>query len=88
MGDLGDARDSTSLGSDAAAGTERQLKEYNHEHFRPKHLWADLWRSLRGEGVQPGTEAPDFELESTDGKPIRLSSLRGRPVFLHFGSGT
>jgi hypothetical protein len=88
MGDLGDDRDSTSLGSGAAARSERQLKEYNYEHFRAKHLWADLWRSLRGEGVKPGSEAPDFELESTDGKPIRLSSLRGRPVFLHFGSGT
>jgi cytochrome oxidase Cu insertion factor (SCO1/SenC/PrrC family) len=88
MGDLGRDRDSTSMGSGVPVGSQRQLEEYNYEHFRPKHLWADLWRSVRGEGVRPGNQAPDFELESTDGKPIRLSSLRGRPVFLHFGSGT
>jgi hypothetical protein len=88
MGDLGRNRDSTSLGSGSDAQSERQLTEYNYEHFRPKHLLADVWRSMRGEGVQPGSAAPDFELETTDGKWIRLSSLRGRPVFLHFGSGT
>lgn len=88
MGDLGRERDSTSLGSESDVGTDQQLQEYNYEHFRPKHLLADLWRSARGEGLQPGETAPDFELESTDGERIRLSSLRGRPVFLHFGSGT
>ncbi len=88
MGDLGNDRDSSSVGSATGAGDDRQLQEYNYEHFRPKHLLADLWRSARGEGLQPGEAAPDFELESTDGKRIRLSSLRGRLVFLHFGSGT
>jgi cytochrome oxidase Cu insertion factor (SCO1/SenC/PrrC family) len=81
-------RDSTSVGAGSPAGTEAQLAEYNYEHFRPKHLLADVWRSAKGEGLQPGSEAPDFELESTDGDRVRLSSLRGRPVFLHFGSGT
>jgi hypothetical protein len=88
MGDLGRDRDSTSLGRGGVPGDQRQLQEYNYEHFRPKHLLADLWRSARGEGVQPGAVAPDFELESTDGQRVRLSTLRGRPVFLHFGSGT
>ncbi len=81
-------RDSTSLGAGSPAGSAAQLAEYNYEHFRPKHLLADVWRSVRGAGLQPGSEAPDFELESTDGDRVRLSSLRGRPVFLHFGSGT
>jgi hypothetical protein len=81
-------RDSTSVGAGSPAGSAAQLAEYNYEHFRPKHLLADIWRSMRGAGVQPGTQAPDFELESTDGDLVRLSSLRGRPVFLHFGSGT
>jgi peroxiredoxin len=31
-----------------------------------------------------GRPAPDFELESVDGKPLRLSSLRGRAVLLNF----
>ena len=81
-------RDSTSLGAGSLAGSAVQLAEYNYEHFRPKHLLADLWRSVKGEGLQPGSEAPDFELQSTDGDRVRLSSLRGRPVLLHFGSGT
>lgn len=66
----------------------RQLREYNYEHFWLKHLLADLWRTARGEGVQPGSEAPDFELETTGGERVRLSALRGRPVLLHFGSAT
>jgi thioredoxin-dependent peroxiredoxin len=34
--------------------------------------------------LNPGDEAPDFELENQDGEPLRLSSLRGRPVVLYF----
>lgn len=64
------------------------LDEYNYEHFRTKHFLADGRRTIRGEGVQPGEEAPDFELASTDGRRVRLSALRGRPVALHFGSIT
>ncbi len=80
--------DLTSLGSPSPLGSLQQLNEYNYEHFRPKHLLADLWKTLRGEGLQPGTEAPDFELESTEGDRVRLSEVRGRPVVLRFGSFT
>ena len=69
-------------------GTAEQLRHYNYGHFWLKHLVADLWRTARGEGVRPGSEAPDFELESTDGERVRLSALRGRPVLLHIGSAT
>jgi peroxiredoxin Q/BCP len=34
--------------------------------------------------VERRTEAPDFELTSDAGEPVRLSSLRGRPVVLYF----
>ena len=34
--------------------------------------------------VEVGQDAPDFELESDSGEPIRLSSLRGSPVVLYF----
>jgi hypothetical protein len=81
-------RDSTSVGATSPAGSEAQLAEYNYEHFRPKHLLADVWRSVRSDGLRPGSQAPDFELEATERELVRLSSLRGRPVFLHFGSGT
>ena len=34
--------------------------------------------------IEPGQEAPDFELPDQDGRPVRLSALRGRPVVLYF----
>jgi thioredoxin-dependent peroxiredoxin len=34
--------------------------------------------------LQEGQAAPEFELPSDDGAPVRLSSLRGRPVVLYF----
>lgn len=43
---------------------------------------------------QPGTRAPDFEIDVLDrarrrtGETVRLSSLHGRPVALAFGSYT
>jgi hypothetical protein len=78
----------TSLGGTRQEGGETQLGEYNYEHFRPKHLIADLLKTARGEGIGPGEEAPDFELESTEGERVRLGDLRGRPVVLRFGSFT
>ena len=78
----------TSLSGSRTEGGELQLSEYNYEHFRPKHLLADLLKTARGEGIGPGEEAPDFELESTGGERVRLSDLRGRPVALRFGSFT
>ncbi len=66
----------------------QQLRKYNYEHFWAKHLFADLWRTARGEGVRPGSQAPDFELETTEGERVRLSGLLGKPVLLHFGSAT
>jgi hypothetical protein len=72
----------------AATTDPRELQRYNYEHFWLKHLLADLLRTARGAGVQPGSEAPDFELETTGGERVRLSGLRGQPVLLHFGSAT
>ena len=78
----------TSLGGPRPEGGGLQLSEYNYEHFRPKHLLADVWKTIRGEGLQPGAQAPDFEMETTEGGQIRLSGLRGKPVVLRFGSFT
>jgi len=33
---------------------------------------------------RPGELAPDFRLQRADGSPLRLSELRGQPVFLNF----
>lgn len=42
-------------------------------------------RSTRGRpGVARSAEAPDFTLESLDGKSLRLSDLRGKAVLLNF----
>lgn len=40
-----------------------------------------LWQQR---GLPNGTEAPNFELETLDGKTVRLSDLKGKPVFLDF----
>jgi peroxiredoxin len=37
-----------------------------------------------GAELVPGNPAPDFELKDTTGKSLRLSSLRGEVVVLHF----
>ena len=34
--------------------------------------------------IQPGENAPDFDLPDQDGNPVRLSDLRGSKVVLYF----
>jgi peroxiredoxin Q/BCP len=34
--------------------------------------------------IEPGREAPDFELPDQDGNPVKLSELRGQPVVVYF----
>ena len=34
--------------------------------------------------LEVGEKAPDFELESTAGGKLRLSSLKGKAVLIHF----
>lgn len=48
-----------------------------------------MWNVARGGTLQVGDAAPDFTLPRTDRKSeVRLSSLRGKPVVLVFGSYT
>lgn len=35
-------------------------------------------------GLAPGATAPDFQLPSSSGKPVRLRALKGRQVVLYF----
>jgi hypothetical protein len=60
--------------------------EYNLRHFRTRHFLEDARRTLRAEGIPPGSPAPDFELPRVGGGALRLGGLRGKPVLLHFGS--
>jgi thioredoxin-dependent peroxiredoxin len=34
--------------------------------------------------IEQGDEAPDFELPDQDGRPVKLSDFRGRPVVAYF----
>ena len=34
--------------------------------------------------VEPGDRAPDFTIPDQDGKPVKLSALRGKPVVVYF----
>ncbi len=51
--------------------------------FRP------AWSLARAGSLNPGDPAPDFDLPTYDrSSRVRLSSLRGKPVVLVFGSYT
>jgi hypothetical protein len=48
-----------------------------------------MWLHARGGTLQTGDEAPAFDLSPSDGTSrVSLSSLRGRPAVLVFGSYT
>ncbi len=61
-------------------------KEYNYSHFSTVNLITDFSKTIKGVGVPPGAQAPDFTLTQVDGPPWRLSDHLDRPVLLHFGS--
>lgn len=45
------------------------------------------WKAADGEeqpGLEPGDAAPDFELQTIDGKTVKLSDYRGKKVLLNF----
>jgi AhpC/TSA family len=80
----------SSAGDEGGDGIERLIErldpidDFNFRHFRMRHMVAELLRR----GLPPGSEAPDFDLESADGTRVRLSGLRGQPVLVHFASYT
>jgi len=54
------------------------------EEYGPRDLVAGLVPPGMEVGTQEGELAPDFLLETLDGKEMRLSDLRGRPVVINF----
>lgn len=85
------------VGKDFMTGIEKRFEalkdkksvlDYNFKHFHAGILLEDVRRTIKGQGIKPGTMAPDFELPKVGGGSMRLSDLHGRPVVLHFGSFT
>ena len=54
--------------------------------FRLEHMLAARPSAVssRQVTVTPGTIAPDFTAPRTDGREVKLSDFRGRPVLLRF----
>ncbi len=53
--------------------------------WKPPQGWKEFVLPALEEGLlKPGTEAPDFECSTIDGKKIRLSDYRGKVVWLVF----
>jgi hypothetical protein len=52
--------------------------------WKPPEGWKP-WRLPEPEErlLKPGTQAPDFELASADGTPIKLSKYRGQVVWFY-----
>lgn len=58
---------------------------YRYKRLTPKLLFDDF--SFDKRSPQPGDKAPEFELQTVDGKTIQSADiLSGRPVLLTFGS--
>jgi len=52
--------------------------------WKPPEDWTEYQMPGSEERLlKPGTKAPDFELASADGKPIKLSAYRGQVVWLY-----
>ena len=59
-------------------------EEYNFDVWRYGGQRFDDFKSI----VHAGDRAPDFTLPLLDGGEVTLSSLRGKPVVVEFGSIT
>ncbi len=54
--------------------------DYEHE-YPPPPAWPEIHNALVD---APRPPAPDFSLQDLQGRSVRLSSLRGKPVFVNF----
>lgn len=75
------------------AAIDPELEEKPDFHGRPYNL--SVWRQtteehnyMRAFAPRALDMAPDFSLPTLDGGELTLSSLRGKPVMIEFGSIT
>jgi cytochrome c biogenesis protein CcmG, thiol:disulfide interchange protein DsbE len=47
-------------------------------------VWPHNQSKAPGTGIAVGTPAPDFELKTIDGKAVKLSDYKGKPVMINF----
>jgi hypothetical protein len=67
-----------------AAGEQvREDEQYGVRLVQAEHARDTSFLTL-GAMLKEGKPAPDFELASDGGEPVRLSDLRGHPVVLYF----
>jgi peroxiredoxin len=71
--------------SDATNQTDAQNKKNDWLTALAKNSKIERLKSSgSGPAPQVGSEAPDFTLTNLEGKQVKLSSLRGRPVLVNF----
>ena len=70
---------------DETAGAEFLGRSYNFSEWRSTLEEREYFRSTV---ARAGDPAPDFTLPSLNGAEVTLSSLRGTPVMIEFGSIT
>ena len=69
----------------AIAVTSMVKKNVDQEDsFDDEQRGVDLVGVAANEGLNKGEQAPDFELTTLAGEPIRLSELKGKKVILNF----
>ncbi len=69
----------------AIAVTSMVKKNVDQEDsFDDEQRGVDLVGVAANEGLNKGEQAPDFELTTLEGEPIRLSELKGKKVILNF----
>ncbi len=50
----------------------------------PAAAQSDPFSAMKALRVTPPASAPDVAFQTLDGRPVRLATLRGRPVLLTF----
>ncbi|HEY4554270.1 MAG TPA: TlpA disulfide reductase family protein [Bacillaceae bacterium] len=63
---------------------ERKEEARAQEEFLAKSAEDEAYEDTYDEGLSEGDIPPDFELETIDGTPVKLSDYKGKKVILNF----